>query len=254
MADELLTQTDGSRCTITLNRPEKRNALTAEMLTQLGADLTRIASDPAVRVIVVRGEGLSFCAGLDLGELSAGEAAGLEPLEALLEQLERMPQPTIAAVQGDAVAGGCELALHCDLRVAAENARFSMPLARIGLAVPITLTWKLVDTIGFGKTKEILFTGEAIDAHAALGLGMVNRVVPASDLAGAVAALAEQIAQNAPLAVRAMKAFVQRALSHRLEIPRADLEALARGVRSSADMREGLAARRERRRPVFRGV
>ena len=254
MPDELRTQVADHVFTITLNRPDKHNALTKTMMASLGATLSAVAADPAVRVLIICGDGPSFCSGLDLGELSTGEAAaGLEPLEALLEQLEAMPQPTIAAVQGNAIAGGCELALHCDLRIAADTARFSMPLARIGLAVPITLTWKLVDTIGFGKTKELLFTGEPVDAQDALALGMVNRVVPASELGAVVEALAGQIVGNAPLAVRAMKAFVQRALSHRLDIPRADLEQLTRQVRSSEDLREGLAARRERRRPAFRG-
>ncbi|HKA28815.1 MAG TPA: enoyl-CoA hydratase-related protein, partial [Candidatus Binatia bacterium] len=160
---------------------------------------------------------------------------------------------TIAAVQGDAVAGGCELALHCDLRVAADTARFSMPLARIGLAVPVTLTWKLVDTIGAAKTNELLFTGEAVAAESACMLGLVNRVVPADELDSSVASLAHQIVQNAPLSVRAMKAFVQRATSLHRTLARDDLEEMHRRVRSSADLQEGLVAQRERRTPRFRG-
>src|SRR5262245_48575084 len=256
MADEVLTESRDHTCFITLNRPGKRNALNAAMIAQLRDAFTRVAADPSIRVMIVRGNGPAFCAGLDLREMAAQREAGeadLGGLEKVLEDLEACPQPTIAAVQGDAVAGGCELALHCDIRVAADTARFSMPLARIGLAVPVTLTWKLVDSIGSAKTNELLFTGEAVAAETAATLGLVNRVVPADELDSAVASLTRQIVQNAPLAVRAMKAFVQRATSLQRTLDRQDLEEMHRRVRSSADLQEGLTAQRERRAPKFRG-
>src|SRR5262247_2992329 len=255
MADEVLTESRDHTCFITLNRPGKRNALNAAMIAHLRDAFERAADDPDVRVVVVRANGPAFCAGLDLREMAAQREAGeadLGGLEVVLHDLEDVPQPTIAAVQGDAVAGGCELALHCDIRVAADDARFSMPLARIGLAVPVTLTWKLVDTIGAAKTNELLFTGEAVAAETACTLGLVNRVVPADELDSAVASLAHQIVQNAPLSVRAMKAFVQRATSLHRTLAREDLEEMHRRVRSSADLQEGLAAQRERRTPRFR--
>ncbi len=243
-------------CRITINRPEKRNALTVPMIDRLHAEVSRLAGDAAVRVIVLASNGPAFCAGLDLRELATQREAGeakLGPLEEVLHDLEACPQPTIAAVQGDAVAGGCELALHCDLRVASTAARFSMPLAKIGLAVPVTLTWKLIETIGAAKTSELLFTGDPIDAEEAHRLNLVNRVVAPDALTAAVDALAQQIARNAPLSVRAMKATIHRVGSQRQAIPRDDLEALARQVRSSADLQEGLAAQRERRPPRFQG-
>ena len=256
MADEIESRVADHVCWITLNRPAKRNALTTGMIADFRVAVERAAAEPAVRVIVVGGAGAAFCAGLDLGELAAQRAGGAvetNSLEHALDVLERCPRPTLAAVQGDAIAGGCELALHCDLRVAADTARFAMPLARIGLAVPVTLTWKLVEVIGAPATRELLFTGEPIGAEAALALGLVNRVVAAADLDGAVTALARQIAHNAPLAIRAMKAFVQRAADERRSWQRDDLETLARGVRESSDIREGLAAQRERRAPLFKG-
>jgi enoyl-CoA hydratase/carnithine racemase len=207
-------------------------------------------------VVVLRAAGAAFCAGLDLRELAEQRAAGAaetHTLEEALHVLEALPQPTIAVVQGDAVAGGCELALHCDLRVAGDAARFSMPLARIGLAVPVRLVWKLVETIGQAATRELLFTGEAVDATTAHALGLVNRVVPAAELERTATALAQQIARNAPLSLRAMKASAQRLAEQRRAIARDDLEELARQVRASADLQEGLAAQRERRAPVFRG-
>jgi enoyl-CoA hydratase/carnithine racemase len=256
MADEILSAVEDHVCSVTLNRPDKRNALTTAMIDAFRARLDEVAGRSDVRVVVVRGAGAAFCAGLDLRELAAQRAAGeadTHTLEHALQTLERLPQPTIAAVQGDAIAGGCELALHCDLRVAADTARFAMPLARIGLAVPVTLTWKLVDTIGAAATKELLFTGEPVGAEAALALGLVNRVVAAPDLDGAVGGLARQIAHNAPLSLHAMKASVQRLAEQRRAIERDDLEELARRVRASADLQEGLAAQRERRPPLFRG-
>jgi enoyl-CoA hydratase/carnithine racemase len=257
MPAELLTTTDGHVCTVALDRAHKHNALTRPMIDAFRDAVRAAIADPAVRVIVLRGNGPTFCAGLDLREMAAEREAGetdLGDFERVLHELEECPKPTIAAVQGNAIAGGCELALHCDLLVAAENARFSMPLARIGLAVPVTLTWKLVDTIGAAATYELLFTGEAVDAATALRLRMVNRVVPTPQLEEQVAALARGIASNAPLSVRAMKAFVRRAVEFRRERPRDDLEALHRQVRQSEDFAEGLAAQRERRSPRFRGV
>src|SRR5437867_1414473 len=197
------------------------------MIEALQAALEDIARRDDVRVVVVRGAGAAFCAGLDLRELAQQREAGeveTRRFERALETLERCPQPTIAAVHGDAIAGGCELALHCDLKVTAESARLTMPLARIGLAVPVALTWKP------GGTS-----------------------VAAADLERTVAALARQIARNAPLSIRAMKAFVQRATEAQGAWRRDDLEEFFRQVRSSADAREGLAAQRERRAPTFRG-
>jgi enoyl-CoA hydratase/carnithine racemase len=256
MADLIETRVEDRVCTITLNRPEKRNALTTGMIDTLHAAITGVAERRDVRVVVVTGAGPTFCAGLDLRELAAQREAGrveTHSLEEALEQLERCPHPTIAAVRGDAVAGGCELALHSDLRIAADTARFAMPLARIGIAVPVALTWKLVDTIGPAATKEMLFTGEPVGAAAALALGLVNRVAPAADLDRAVGDLARQIADNAPLSLRAMKAFVQGAAAEGRSARRPELEQLFRRVQASTDAREGLAAQRERRPPVFRG-
>jgi enoyl-CoA hydratase/carnithine racemase len=251
---EILLGVDEHVCTITLNRPHKRNALTLAMLDALHEVIVRVAADATLRVLVVEGTGPAFCSGLDLREMAAQRAEGeaqMKPIERVLEALEACPQPTIAAMQGDAVAGGCELGLHCDLRVAADDARFTMPVTTFGLAPPVDFTWKLIDAIGLAKAKEMLFTGDAIRADEALVAGMVNRVVPAATLDLEVQALARRIARNGPLAVRAVKAFAQR--SKRRDLPREDLDDLDRRVRSSADLQEGLAARFERRSPVFRG-
>jgi enoyl-CoA hydratase/carnithine racemase len=156
-------------------------------------------------------------------------------------------------MRGDAVAGGLELALHCDLRVAAAGARMGMPLARIGLVVPFPLTQKLLDTVGTVRTKEMLFTGAMLDAASALRAGLVTRVVPDEELASATRALANEIAANAPLSVRTMKAAINEANTFRSRTPSSGLAAQAAAARRSEDLQEGLRAVLEKRRPIFRG-
>jgi enoyl-CoA hydratase/carnithine racemase len=167
--------------------------------------------------------------------------------------VERSKHPTIAALHGDAIAGGCELALHCDLRVAAEPARLGMPLARIGLVIPFPLGQKLVEIIGPAQTRQLLFTGQPVDARRAYEIGMVHQVVPAAELPAAVHALARRIADNAPLSLAGIKASILRTVAQRDSIPHDDLDAAATKARTSADAQEGRRAMLEKRKPVFRG-
>ncbi|MBI2202644.1 MAG: enoyl-CoA hydratase/isomerase family protein [Candidatus Rokubacteria bacterium] len=252
--DILLGVTDGV-ATVTMNRPEQRNAMNAALLTGLGDAFDELDGRKDVRVIVVRGAGRAFCAGMDLKEMEArGGAADPEGnVVEVLQRVERSRLPTIAMIHGDAIAGGCELALHCDLRVAADTARLGMPLARIGLVVPFKLGQKLVEIIGPAHTRELMFTGQPIDATRAHAWGMVHRVVPAAEIESATAALAAQIAGNAPLSLAGIKAVIQRALSARDTITSDDLDAAALRARQSADASEGRRAMLEKRRPVFRG-
>jgi enoyl-CoA hydratase/carnithine racemase len=156
-------------------------------------------------------------------------------------------------VHGDAFAGGCELALHCDLRIAADGVRFAMPLARLGLVVPYPLGQKLVEIVGPAWAREILLTGRPIDARRALEMGMVHRVTPAAEIEAATHELARTIADNAPLSLAGMKAMIQRAISLRERIDHADLDAQVTVARKSADAREGVRAMLEKRRPRFTG-
>jgi enoyl-CoA hydratase/carnithine racemase len=171
----------------------------------------------------------------------------------VLRRIERAKLPTIAMVQGDAIAGGCELALHCDLRVMAEGARIGMPLARIGLVVPFKLGQKLVEIIGPAHTRHLMFTGRPIDARRAYEIGMVHQVVLPSEIETATLALARTIADNAPLALAGIKAVIQRAVELRDTVAHEDLDAAGRRARSSADASEGRRAMLEKRRPAFRG-
>src|SRR5262249_3034819 len=155
-----------------------------------------------------------------------------------LRRIEASRRPTIAMVQGDAFAGGCELALHCDLRVAADVARFCMPLAKIGLVVPFALGQKMVEIIGPTHTRHMLLTGHPVSASRAYEIGLVHQVVPLATLEATVYAMARAIAHNAPLSLAGMKAVIQRAISARDGIEHADLDAMAARARKSADARE----------------
>lgn len=253
---ELLSSRDGAVATITLNRPEKRNALTVPMLEAFHAAVREAAASD-VRVLVLRGAGKAFCAGLDLKEMGLARrpdgSVEYPEIEDALHELERCPIPTIAMMQGDAIAGGLELALHCDLRVAGTSARMGMPLAKIGLVVPFPLTQKLLDTVGTVKTKEMLFTGALLDAESARAVGLVTRVVPDTDLENATMALATDIAANAPLSLRTMKAAIHEANAFRNPRPSAELAAQAAATRKSEDLQEGLRAVFEKRRAIFHG-
>jgi enoyl-CoA hydratase/carnithine racemase len=257
MLEEIITTVADGIATVTLNRPRQRNAMNAAMLTGLRAAFDDLDARRDVRVVVVRGAGRAFCAGMDLREMEReGGAAAADTdgsVVSVLQRVERSPHPTIALLHGDALAGGCELALHCDLRVAAEGARLGMPLSRVGLVVPFPLGQKLVEIIGAAHTRHLLFTGQPIGAARAYEIGMVHAVVSPDTVEAATYDLARAVADNAPLSLAGMKATVQRALSARTHIAHDDLDALAQRARTSADASEGRRAMLEKRKPVFRG-
>jgi len=247
----------GDYATIRLTRPEKRNSINNQMLTEFEAALTAVEGDPAVRALCLAGEGRHFCAGIDLAEghrVAATEGGGRLSLEAVFHHLEGLKVPTVAAVQGAALAGGCELALHCDMRIAAESARIGMPLARIGLSPPFNFTRKLIEVIGATYTCQLLFTADAIDGRRAYEIGMVNEVVPDAELDNAVKALMQKVSANAPLSLRAMKATIRRCMSAAFDAAHEDIEELIAVVVKSQDSKEGSRAFLEKRKPVWKGV
>lgn len=256
MAEEIFCTINDGIATVTMNRPEKRNALSTAILDGFVNIFTRLETNPEVRVVVIRGEGKAFCSGLDLREMSSRQTSGGDPetgVVKMFQQIERSRHPTIAMVQGDALAGGCELALHCDLRVASEAARFGMPLARLGLVVPFPLAQKLVEIIGPAFTKLILLTGQPIEAKRAYEIGMIHQLVSASELENSTYTLARTIADNAPLSLAGMKATILRTISLRETIDHADLSEMVNRARKSADAQEGVKAMLEKRKPAFRG-
>jgi len=255
MSDEILTTVADGIATVTMNRPDKRNAMNGAMLTGLREAFEALDERRDVRVVVVRGAGPAFCAGMDLREMeSRGGTRDPEgDVVAVLQRVERSRHPTIALVHGDAIAGGCELALHCDLRVMAETARIGMPLSRIGMIVPFPLGQKLIEVIGPAHTRHLLFTGRPIDGRRAYEIGMVHHIAPAAEVETMAYVLARTIADNAPLSLAGMKQVIQRAVAARPAVTHDDLDTLALRARQSADASEGRRAMLEKRKPAFTG-
>ncbi len=245
-----VTVADGVR-TVTLARADKRNALDAEMLDALTETFCRApAADE--RLTVIRADGTVFCSGLDLRVRSAG-TVGAASIETMLHALETYPLPVVGVVQGDAIAGGNELALHCDFVVAAETARFGMSLAKIGLAPTWFLAKKIVEIAGPVGAREILLLGDLLSAVRMHDLGLIARVAPPEKLEAAAQQIIARLAANAPLSLRAMKALLVRAMTFRDALPHADVDALVRAASESGDAREGIAALLEKRPARFTG-
>jgi enoyl-CoA hydratase/carnithine racemase len=244
---------DGPVRTVTLTRAEKRNALDMAMLDAL---LEAFQEKPAQadRVIVLRAEGPVFCAGMDLAErLEKPVTSNESPIEVVLKAIEHYPLPVVAVVQGDAIAGGNELALHCDFVVADAKARFGMSLAQIGLAPTWFLAKKLMEVAGPVASREILLLGDPLPAARMLELGIISRVAETAKLDQTAQLIIDRLAANAPLSLRAMKTLLVREMAFRGGIDHADIDAMVHAARTSADAKEGIAARMEKRTPVFNG-
>ncbi len=238
--------TDGPVRTVTMNRPDKRNAMTDEMLEQLLAAFLTVPPDDE-RVTVLRGAGRSFCAGRDIGQ---GMRVDIEPV---FHAVERYPLPVVAAVQGHAIAGGCEIALHCDFVVATHDASFGMSLAQIGMAPTWFLAKKLLEVAGPTGAREILLLGDPLPAQRLFDLGMIARITPANQLDATVDAIVDRLCRNAPLSLRAIKALLLKEMAFRDGIEHADVDAMVAAIRNSDDAVEGRRARLEKREPNFRG-
>jgi enoyl-CoA hydratase/carnithine racemase len=251
MNDRVRLDVDGAVRTVTLTRPEKGNAMDAEMLRALEAAFDPSAGPGAAeRVAVIRAEGRVFCSGLDL----TGGLGKAQDVEALFHRVETWPLPVVAVVQGAAIAGGNELALHCDLVVASTEARFGMSLAQVGLAPSWFLTKKLLEVGGPVVTREILLLGDPLPAERMAALGLIARCVPPDELHAAAAAVIDRLVRNAPLSLRAMKATINREMAYREGIEHADTDELVRAAMRSADAKEGVRARMERRDADFTGT
>jgi enoyl-CoA hydratase/carnithine racemase len=251
----LLTE-QGPATRVTLNRPEKRNALSLELMEELVLALRTLGGDPAVRAVVVAGAGSAFSAGHDLGEMVARDLSFYQRLfdvcTELMETIHEIPQPVIASVHGVATAAGCQLVAACDLAVAAADARFATPGVKIGLFCSTPMV-PLSRAIGRKRALEMLLTGDFVDSTTALEWGLVNRVVPADQLDDAVTALVEKIARSSPLTVGIGKeAFYAQA---ELDEHRAyDLTKSVMAMNSlAADAQEGICAFLEKREPTWNG-
>jgi enoyl-CoA hydratase/carnithine racemase len=243
---------------LTLNRPAAANALSVGLVEALGLALPRLADDPAVRAVIVTGAGdRAFCAGADLKErraMSLDETrAYLRALNAVVDAVALCPRPVIAAINGAAFGGGLELALACDLRLAAEAAEVGLVETRLGIIPGAGGTQRLARVVGVAAAKELIFTGRRISAARAHELGLVSQVLPGAALLAAAAALAREIAAAGPLAVTQAK----RAIDGGADLPLAEGLVVERAcyqvVLASEDRNEGLTAFAEKRPPVFKG-
>ena len=251
---------DDGLATITLNRPDKRNAMNAAMFHELGDAAATALGEPDVRAVLVRGEGSTFCAGIDLsafGEQLSQSPEGLREFIAVAQRpmalLASMPKPTLAAVQGHALGAGCQLALACDLRVAAEGTSFGILELNFGIIPDLGGNARLAALVGPARAKELIWTSARFDAADAERWGVVNRVVPPEDLAAAAEGLAREVAGRAPLPVRHVKELVDRAGHEPLDAVMAgEMDAQAECL-ASDDHKEAVAAYFERREPRFSG-
>ncbi len=255
-ASILLTELRDEVMNLTLNRPEKRNALSRELLSQLQTALEQVAADQRVRVVVLTAYGPAFCAGHDLGEMvgcSEDAYRGLFTLcSQVMQQFRALPQPVIARVHGMATAAGCQLVAACDLAVAAESATFATPGVKIGLFCTTPMV-PLVRTIAPRAALEMLLTGKPISAAQALAWGLVNRVVPMSELDSAVREFTDAIRASSALTVRIGKQafYDQLALDEAAAYDRAT-EVMTRNA-VCRDAQEGMSAFLHKRRPMWTG-
>jgi enoyl-CoA hydratase/carnithine racemase len=259
---DLLYDKDGAIATITLNRPDRLNAITPAMLDALSAALVDADGDRAVRVIVLTGAGRGFCSGLDLKDLASGRNigsdAGAFPVRFDLRNappivLHQVDKPTVCALNGAAAGYGMDLALGCDIRIASDRAKLAAAFTRRGVLPESGGTWLLPRLVGWAKACEIAFTGRTLSAADCLELGLVNRVVAHELFEKEVRALAEEIAANAPLAVQATKRMMRLGLEDGFEsnVHQVYLQLLP--LFRSHDFQEGVKAFQEGRPPRFEG-
>lgn len=244
---------------LTLNRPEKLNALNNEVLRELELVIADLEQDPEVGAIVITGAGeKSFVAGADIAELKTLDAAGarIQALrgQAVFQRIESMPKPVIAAVNGFALGGGCELALACHIRIASENARFGLPEVSLGIIPGYGGTQRLPRLVGKGVALDMILSAEMVPAADALRMGLVSRVVPQADLRTVAEKLARTILSRGPLALRSVLAAVHEGMEMPLAQGQQYEAALFGLLAATQDMQEGMGAFLEKRTAQFKGL
>jgi enoyl-CoA hydratase/carnithine racemase len=253
---DILLEREGAAAVVTLNRPERRNALSLQMLQELTLCFRSIGEDAEVRAVILRANGPAFSAGHDIAEMAGRDGAFyrelFEACTVLMETVQSIPQPVIAQVHATATAAGCQLVASCDLAVAAVEARFATPGVKIGLFCSTPMV-ALSRAVGARRAMEMLLTGEAISAEEALAAGLVNRVVPAAELAATTRALAAKIASSSPFVVAIGKAAFYR----QLQMPQPLAYDYAQDVMAmnarAADAQEGFQAFLQKRQPKWCG-
>ena len=258
---KLLLEKDGPIGWIVFNQPEKRNAVSQEMWQQMPEHVGDLAADDAIRVVILRGAGeQAFVAGADISQFKdrrrnmADEEEYRRISAQGQEALARLGKPLLAMIHGYCVGGGVGIAITCDIRIAADDARFGIPAARLGLGYHYRGMEKLMTLVGPAYTKEIFFTARTdFTAQDALRMGLVNQVVPRAELLGYTREYAQRIARNAPLTLRSAKTTVEQLLRPSAERDLALLDKLLADCFNSQDYQEGVRAFSEKRRPEFQG-
>ncbi len=246
---------------LTISNPERRNALDHEILDALADVLPSLDRGIEIRCVVITGEGRMFSAGYDIAgipdETFAEDAEALvaHPFHAAMEAVSAHPYPVLAAINGHCLGGGLELAIRCDLRLAATGAKLGMPPAKLGLIYGHTGLQKFIDVIGIARTKELFLTGRNLSAPRAMAVGLIHDTVPDGELADAALRLAAEIAANAPLAMRGNKRAIETLNAYPRLTPEQERELveLRRSCFASEDFREGIRAFAEKRAPRWRG-
>jgi enoyl-CoA hydratase len=256
--ENLLLERDGAIAIVTINRPRVLNALNTQTMDELRRTFLDLKQDEEVRVVILTGAGeKSFVAGADINELAVQTPTGGREHalagQHVLDVIENLGKPVIAAINGFALGGGCELAMACTMRIAADTAKLGQPEINLGLLPGYAGTQRLSRLVGKGKAMEMILTGAPVSAAEAERIGLVNRVVPAAELMTAVRTLAAELAKQAPIAMR----YIINAINHGLEMPYAEgavFEATLFGlIAATDDMREGTRAFLEKRKPIFKG-
>ncbi|MGV8145976.1 MAG: short-chain-enoyl-CoA hydratase [Alkaliphilus sp.] len=255
--NNLIFEREGAIAILTMDRPKALNALNKDTLIELSALLDEIKKDKEIKVLIITGNGKAFVAGADITEMMTMTAAeGHEWSmfgQRVFDKIEQLPQPVIAAVNGFALGGGCELAMACDIRISSEKAKFGQPEVSLGIIPGFGGTQRLPRLVGLGVAKELLYTGKMIDANEAYRIGLVNKVAPVEELLNEASTLAKQILKPAPYAVQTCKKAVNTGVNTDLSTAN-EYEATLFGLTfSSDDKKEGMEAFVEKRKADFKG-
>ena len=239
--------------TVTLNRPDRLNALTNQLADELSDAFASADRDKETRVVVITGAGRAFCSGVDLKERGGGRSQMGRTLADTLFAAVNIDKPVIASINGVAVGGGCTITLSCDIRIASEDAKFQLPFTRLSFCTELGSTYLLPRLIGMGKACELILTSKMIDAKEAQEIGLVNQVVPASELVKTTYEMASSIAKLPPLAVQVNKRGLRQAMNTDL-LSQLQYETLATAYLSDTeDRKEAIKAFLEKREPIFTG-
>lgn len=259
----LLIEKEGYVCTLILNRPEKRNSLSPELLVRLTDTLKVLSKDDNIRTIIIRGAGKkAFCAGYDIGALNFDHSSDSEqmtdrsnPFETAMETIVHYPYPVIAMVNGYAFGGGCDLAASCDIRIGAADIKMGMVPAKLGVVYSLNGLRRFVNVVGFSNAKDLFFTGATFEAEKLKEIGLLNYLVPKAEIETFTMDLAQEISINAPLSLKGIKQNLN-ILADAIQIGETEIQEGGERVKKSflsQDFKEGKAAFFEKRMPRFKG-